>query len=78
MFLDSKEFESYIVQYEPIQDELIGLLQSIPEQLKLASDTTISGCTAQLNGEIQKDLKAMQVNLVKTIRDNVKNEVSKN
>lgn len=72
---DSKQFETYFAQYEPAHDEIIVQLNAVPEQLKKAADSTIVACTAQLSHDIQRDLKTMQVNLVKTIRDNVKNEV---
>lgn len=63
-------------QNKPIYDELTGLLQALPAQLKAANDSAVISCTSQMNHDIQRDLKAMQVNLVKTIRDNVKNEVN--
>lgn len=62
-------------QSKPVYDELTRLLQTLPAQLKTANDNAVSSCTSQMNHDIQRDLKAMQVNLVKTIRDNVKNEV---
>lgn len=73
--LDAKQFETYFAQYEPVHDEMVTLLNALPVQLKQATDSAVTAYTAQLNHELQRDLKSMQVNLVKTIRDNVKNEV---
>lgn len=72
VFIDMKQLD----QSKPVYDELTRLLQTLPAQLKAANDSAVSSCTSQMNHDIQRDLKAMQVNLVKTIRDNVKNEVN--
>lgn len=63
-------------QSKPVYDELTRLLQTIPSQMKVANDSAVNACTNQMNHDIQRDLKALQVNLAKTIRDNVKNEVT--
>lgn len=63
-------------QSTPVYDELKQLLQTLPVQLKTANESAVASCTSQMNHDIQRDLKAMQMNLVKTIRDNVKNEVN--
>lgn len=62
-------------QYQPMHDESTALLLALPEQLKGASETTITTCTNRIQNDITKDLKALQVNLVKALRDNIKKEV---
>lgn len=62
-------------QYQPMQEETTSLLLNVPEQVKTASETAITTCTNRLQNEIMKDLKAMQGNLVKALRDTVKKEV---
>lgn len=61
--------------YEPIHNELVNLMRSVPDQLKLISDSTVSTCTQKISHDINKDLKAIQANLLKTLKDNIKNEV---
>lgn len=73
---DSKLFETYFAQYEPVQDNLNALVAGLPEHMKVASDTAIATYTAKLTVDLQRDLKAMQAQLLQTVRDNVKNEVS--
>lgn len=72
VYTDMKQLD----QSKPVYDDLTRLLQTLPALLKAANDSAVSSCTSQMNHDIQRDLKAMQVNLVKTIRDNVKNEVN--
>lgn len=62
-------------QYQPMHDETTSLLMAVPEQLKSVSETTIATCTNRIQNDIIKDLKALQVNLVKSVRDSVKKEV---
>lgn len=62
-------------QYQPMQEETTSLLLAVPEQLKSSSEATITTCTNRIQSEITKDLKALQVNLVKSLRDSVKKEV---
>lgn len=62
-------------QYQPMQEESTSLLLAIPEQLKSVSETTITTCTNRMQNDIIKDLKALQINMVKAVRDNIKKEV---
>lgn len=62
-------------QYQPMQEESTSLLLAIPEQLKSVSETTITTCTNRIQNDIVKDLKALQINMVKAVRDNIKKEV---
>lgn len=62
-------------QYQPLHEETTSLLLAVPEQLKSVSETTITTCTSRIQNEMIKDLKALQVNLVKSLRDSVKKEV---
>lgn len=50
-------------------------MRSVPEQLKQLSDSSVSSCTQKVSSDINKDLKAIQANLLKTLKDNLKNEV---
>lgn len=62
-------------QYQPSHEETTSLLLAVPEQLKIASEATITSCTNRMQSDITKDLKALQVNLTKSLRDSVKKEV---
>lgn len=72
---DTKQFDAYMSQYQPMQEETTSLLLAVPDQLKSSSEATIATCTNRIQSEITKDLKALQVNLVKSLRDSVKKEV---
>lgn len=62
--------------YEPIHTELVNFMRSVPEQLRTLSDATVSTCTQRVSNDINKDMKVMQTNLLKTLRENIKAEVS--
>lgn len=62
-------------QYQPMQEESTSLILAIPEQLKNVSETAITTCTNRIHNDIIKDLKALQINMVKAVRDNIKKEV---
>lgn len=74
---DSKLFEDYFSQYEPVHENIGTLVSSLPDQLKVHADAALANSTAKLHAELQRDLKAMTAQLVQTVRDNVKNEVKK-
>lgn len=76
MYLDANQLSEYTKTYEPIHKELVTLMKSVPDQLKHLSDATISSCTQKVSSDINKDLKAIQSNLLKTLKDNIKNEVN--
>ncbi|XP_037024595.1 enhancer of mRNA-decapping protein 4 homolog isoform X1 [Bradysia coprophila] len=73
----TKQFDAYMSQYQPLHDETSSMLLSVPEQLKSAGEASIATCTNRIQTDISKDLKALQVNLVKTVRDSVKKEIQK-
>lgn len=77
LLTDANQLSSYTKMYEPIHNELVQLMRSVPEQLKQLTDSTVSTCTQKVSSEINKDLKAIQANLLKSIKDNLKNEVSR-
>lgn len=72
---DVKQFDAYISQYQPAHDEIIGLLNKMPEQLKSLTSGSIASCSSQIHSDIAKDLRTLQVNLTKSLRDNIKIEV---
>lgn len=61
--------------YEPIHNELVNLMRSVPEQLKQLSDSTVNSCSQKVSSDINKDLKVIQANILKSLKDNLKNEV---
>lgn len=74
-FADANQLSAYTKMYEPIHNELITLMHSVPDQLKQLTDSTVSTCTQKVSHDINKDLKTIQANLLKTLKDNIKNEV---
>lgn len=72
---DTNQLASYTKMYEPIHAELGNMMRAVPEQLRSLSDATVSMCTQRVTNEINKDIKTMQVNLMKTMKDNIKMEV---
>ncbi|KAJ6649871.1 Enhancer of mRNA-decapping protein 4 like [Pseudolycoriella hygida] len=73
----TKQFEAYMSQYQPMHDETTSLLLSVPDQLKSVSEATITSCTNRIQTEMLKDLKALQVNLAKSLREAVKKEMQR-
>lgn len=65
----------YTKMYEPIHAELANLMRAVPEQLRNLNEATVNMCTQRVSGEINKDIKVMQVNLLKTLKENIKQEV---
>lgn len=61
--------------YEPIHCELANLMRAVPEQLRGLNEATVNMCTQRVSGEINKDIKVMQSNLLKTLKENIKQEV---
>lgn len=60
--------------YEPIHAELTNLMRAVPENLHKLNEA--SGNINAQRTEINKDVKTMQVNLLKTLKDNIKQEVN--
>lgn len=61
--------------YEPIHAELANLMRAVPEHMRSLNEATVNMCTQRVSGEINKDIKVMQVNLLKTLKENIKQEV---
>lgn len=61
--------------YEPVHAELGNLMRAVPDQLRNLNEATVSLCTQRISVEINKDIKNMQVNLTKALKDNIKMEV---
>lgn len=64
-----------MTQYQPIHEQSSALLAAIPVQIKSVSEASIASCAEQLQNDITKDLKALQMNLVKVLRENIRKEV---
>lgn len=74
-FPDTNQLAGYTKMYEPIHAELSNMMRAVPDQLRSLSDATVNMCTQRVSSEINKDIKTMQVNLLKTLKDNIKMEV---
>ena len=72
---DSKQFESYISQYQPMHEDIINQIQILPEKFKSINDSSVNQCANQINQQVLKDLKSLQMNLIKSLRENIKTEV---
>ncbi|XP_055296288.1 enhancer of mRNA-decapping protein 4 homolog isoform X3 [Sitodiplosis mosellana] len=73
----TNQLASYTKMYEPIHAELANLMRAVPEQLRSLNEATVNMCTQRVSGEINKDIKVMQVNLLKTLKENIKQEIKK-
>lgn len=51
-------------------------MKALPEQFKVTNEKAINSFSAQIIHEVNKDFKTLQLNLLKTIREAVKQEVS--
>lgn len=79
-FSVSKQFEFYMMQYQPHHDnseEVLSIVQRLPENIQASNDKTISNCATQMSTDLNKDFKVLQGNLLKTIKDNIRNEIHK-
>lgn len=74
-FSDTNQLTAYTKMYEPVHSELVNLMRNIPEQLRGLNDATANSCSQRVSNDINKDLKTMQANLLKTLKENIKMEV---
>lgn len=61
--------------YEPIHAELGNLMRAVPDQLRNVNEATVQMCSQRIIAELNKDIKSLQVNLNKALKDNIKLEV---
>lgn len=75
---DSKQIQTYMTQFQPVvkqNDKLMKSMKELPDQFKVANEKVINSFSAQIIHEINKDLKTMQLNILKLIKESVKQEV---
>lgn len=72
---DSNQIMAYTKSFEPLLKELANFMHSVPQQLQDISIKTVNSCMDKVGADITKDLKAIQANMLKTTRDNIKSEV---
>lgn len=72
-----EKLNAYTKMYEPIHSEILNLMRAVPDQLRSLNDATVSSCTQRVTNEVNKDLKVLQSNLLKTLKENIKSEVWK-
>lgn len=72
---DTNQLANYTKMYEPIHAELGNLMRAVPDQLRNVNEATVSMCAQRIITEMNKDMKLMQTNLTKALKDNVKVEV---
>lgn len=76
-FSDTNQLVNYTKMYEPIHAELGNLMRAVPDQLRNVNEATVSMCSQRIITELNKDIKSLQTNLTKAIKDNIKVEVCK-
>lgn len=79
-FLDSKQVHSYMTQFQPVheqQERLLTSMRALPEQFKVTSEKVVNSFSAQIIHEVNKDFKTLQLNVLKLVKETVKQEVSK-
>lgn len=78
---DTKAFEKHIQQYR-LSDEqmhqIANILRLLPEQLNSMNDELQKSNSTAITQSLSKDLRTMQVQLVKVVKEQIKIEVSKN
>ena len=52
-------------------------MKTLPDQFKVTNEKVINSFSAQIIHEVNKDFKALQLNVLKLIKESVKQEVSK-
>lgn len=72
---DTNQLANYTKMYEPIHAELGNLMRAVPDQLRQVNEATVSMCSQRIIAELNKDIKSLQVNLNKALKDNIKLEV---
>ena len=50
-------------------------MRAVPDQLRNVNEATVSMCTQRIITELNKDIKSLQINLNKALKDNIKLEV---
>lgn len=75
-FPDTNQLSTYTKMHEPIHNELVKLLRSVPEQLHSMNESNLNASTQQSTA-IKGELKTQQAQILRTIRDNIKTEVHK-
>lgn len=73
---DSNQIMAYTKAFEPLLKELAKFMHSVPEQLQDISVRTVNSCMDKVGGDITRDLKAIQANMLRTVQNNIKSEVS--
>lgn len=72
---DTNQLAGYTKTYEPIHAELVKLMRTIPDQMRNMNDMIVNSCSQRVTNEVNKDLKSMQSNLLKNLKENLKLEV---
>jgi hypothetical protein len=55
--------------------EVLEAVRVLPDQIRVSHEKLTKACTAQITLEMNKDIKTMQTSLVRSLKDELKNEV---
>lgn len=69
-----------MAQYKTVEDrtgEVLDCMRQMNDNLQTSYEAVISSCIAHLSNDMAKDLKLLQANVNKSVRDTIKNEVRK-
>ncbi|XP_058818237.1 enhancer of mRNA-decapping protein 4 homolog isoform X2 [Topomyia yanbarensis] len=75
-----QKMDQHMAQNKQVTDrtnELIELVQKVPEQVNSSSDRQFKTNTAVLREDITRDFKLLQTNLLKVMRENIRCEIEK-
>lgn len=68
-----------MTQFQPVHDQqekLAVSMRALPEQFKVTNEKVMNSFSAQIIHEVNKDFKTLQLNVLKLIKESVKQEVS--
>lgn len=66
-----------MTQFQPVHDQqekLLTTMRGMPEQFKVTNEKLINSATAQILHEVNKDFKTLQLNVLKLIKESVKQQ----
>lgn len=77
---DVQKLDQYVAQQKTVTDrtqELAELIKKVPEQVNGTADRQNKASTTVLREDIGRDFKVLQTNLLKILRDTIRQEIEK-
>jgi enhancer of mRNA-decapping protein 4 len=77
---DTLKLEQYLAQYRAANDrttEIVDLIRSTPSKISSEIESSVKRCTSETVAEVNRDYKLLQANIVRTVREHIKQEIEK-